>query len=279
MNCEETQELLDAHSLGALERPEARRVEKHISGCSECRLLHEKAREASALLALASPLRRASPALRLRLRQRVMPRTARRWFPAPRPSWAAAAAMLGVVSLGVLAWGAVLQTQVNGLKTDSGRFAALYDELDRRNETVDVLQQALTDAAFRQEHLQNLLQEQDQAMRVVASGNQNREDLVSTGQEASPARGSYLWSQADGLGVLFVANLAQLPEGRTYQLWLLTQDGTPASGGTFSPQSDGSARLLVRGGLGSALTGMAITTEPAGGSQTPTGSIVLQGTR
>jgi len=278
MNCEEAQELLDAYSLGALERPEARRVEKHLASCPDCHHLHREAVEAAALLALAAPLRRASPALRLRLRQRVLPRPALRWFPAPRLSWATAAAMLAVISLGALTWGGFLQTQVNSLKTDSDRFAVLYDELERRGETVDVLQKALTDAAFRQENLQSLLREQDQAMSVVALGGEGREDLVGTAP-ASLARGSYFWSAEANLGVLFLLKLPQLSEDRTYQLWVLGAGGTPVSGGTFRPQTDGSARLLVRGDLGGALTGMAITVEPAGGSEIPTGEIVLQGRR
>jgi anti-sigma-K factor RskA len=282
MNCEEAQELLDAYSLGAVEKSEARRVEKHLASCPDCRLLHQQAVEAAALLALAAPLRRASPALRLRLRQRVAPRPALRpalrWFPAPRRSWATAAAMLAVLSLGALAWGGFLQTQVNSLKGDSDRFAVLYDELGRRGETVDVLQKALTDAAFRQQDLQNLLQQQDQAMRVVALGGGGREDLVGTAP-SSLARGGYFWSAEANLGVLFLVNLSQLSEDRTYQLWVLGPDGTPVSGGTFRPEADGSARLLVQGDLGGTLTGMAITVEPASGSETPTGEIVLQGRR
>jgi anti-sigma-K factor RskA len=278
MNCEEAQELLDAHSLGALEKSEARRVEKHLSSCANCRLLHQQAVETTALLALASPLRRASPALRLRLRQRVMPRSGLRWLPAPRLSWAAAAAALAVISLGALTWGGVLQTQVNGLKSDSNRYAVLYDELEQRGETVDVLQKALTEAAFRQQSLQDLLQQQDQAMRVVALGGQGREDLVGTAS-ASPARGSYLWSAEANLGVLFLVNLPQLSGDHTYQLWMVNEEGAPVSAGTFRPQADGSARLLVQGALGAALTGMAITVEPVGGSETPTGEIVIQGLR
>jgi hypothetical protein len=278
MNCDEARELLDAHSLGALEKSESQRVRKHLAGCADCRLLHEEAVETAALLALAAPLRRASPALRLRLRRVVVPRPRLGWFPAPRLSWATAAAALAVVSLGGLTWGGILQTQVNGLKTDNNRFDVLYGELERRDETVNVLQTALTDAAFKQQNLQDLLQQQDQAMRVVALGSQGREDLVSA-VPASRVRGTYLWSDEENLGVLFLVNLSQLSGDRIYQLWVLNQDGTPVSGGTFSPQTDGSARLLVQGELGGTLTGMAITVEPAGGSQTPTGEIILQGRR
>jgi anti-sigma-K factor RskA len=278
MNCEEARELLDAHSLGALEKSEARRLDKHLASCSDCRRLHSEAVEMSALLALAAPQRRASPALRLRLRQRLAPSGALRWFPAPRPSWAAAAAALAVISLGALTWGALLQTQVNDLRGDSDRFAVLYDELERREETVDVLQKALTDAAFRQEHLQSLLREQDQVTRVVALGGEGQQDLISR-DRANPAMGRYLWSAEAGQGVLFVVNLPQLGQDKSYQLWFLDESGRPVSGGTFQPQPDGSARLLVEGGLGGLLTGMAITVEPAGGSEIPTGEIVLQGRR
>lgn len=271
MNCEEAQGLLDAHSLGALDRSEARRLERHLASCAECRRPYKEAVEASALLALAAPLRRASPALRLRLRQRLAPRPALRWFPAPRLSWATGVAALLVVSIGALTWGGVLQTQVNDLKQDSDKLATLYDELEGRGNSVDVLQ--------RQEYLQGLLREQDQAMRVVALGDESREDLVGT-VPSSPVRGEYLWNADEALGVLFLINLPQLPEDLTYQLWLVRDSGDPVSGGTFAPQNDGSARLLVRtGDLGGTLTGMAITVEPAGGSTTPTGDIVLQGQR
>ncbi len=281
MNCEEARELLDAHSLGALDRSEARRVEKHLARCADCRRLHQEAVEASALLALAAPLRRASPALLLRLRQQIAPRSVLRRLPAPRAGWAAAAAVLAVVSVGALTWGAFLQTQVNDLRTDSDRFAALYDELDRRGVSVDLLQRALTEAAYRQDDLQSRLTEQDQVTRVVALGDESDQGLVSTAP-ASSARGRYVWSEEESLGVLFLSNLPELSEGSTYQLWLLraSEDGPAVSGGTFSSQADGSARLLVRAGdLGDALTGMAITVEPIGGSQTPTGEIVLQGLR
>jgi anti-sigma-K factor RskA len=282
MECEEVRELLDAHSLGALERSEARQVEKHLARCADCRRLHQEAMETSAALALATPLRRASPALLLRLRRKIAPRSALRWFPAPQARWAAVAAVLAVVSLGALTWGVLLQTQVNGLRADSDRFAALYEGLGKPATPVDLLQRALTESAFREEELQDVLQEQEQVTRVVALGDESGQGLVATAP-ASPARGRYVWSEEEGLGVLFLINLSQLSEDQEYQLWLLNplEGGVPVSGGTFRPQPDGSARLLVRGGevAGTGLTGMAITIEPVGGSETPTGEIVLQGIR
>jgi anti-sigma-K factor RskA len=245
MNCEEARELLDAHSLGALDRSEARRLEKQLAGCQQCRGLQQEAAEAATLLALAAPLRRASPAIRLRLRQRLAPRPALRWFPAPRLSWATGAAALVAVSVGALTWGG--SPDASQRRKDNGRFAVLYDELDRRGETVDVLQKALTDAAFGQEHLQNLLEEQDQAMRVVALGGEGQEYLVGT-LPASEAKGRYMWSPEEGLGVLFLINLPQLRSDETYQLWVTREGGSPVSGGTFTPQDDGSARLIVRTG-------------------------------
>src|SRR4030042_1610352 len=95
--------------------------------------------------------------------------------------------------------------------------------------------------AFRQEYLQSLVQEQDQAMRVVALGEQSREDLV--GAPASRAKGEYLWSADEGLGVLFLINLPQLSEDSTYQLWLVNDSGDRVRGGGFMPQAGRPARL------------------------------------
>ncbi len=278
MNCEEARELLDAHSLGALEKSESRRVQKHLARCAGCRLLHDEAVETTALLALAAPLRRASPALRLRLRRVMVPRPRLGWFPTPRLSWATAAAALAIVSLGGISWGGFLQTQVNGLKTDNNRFDVLYSELGRRDETVNVLQKALTDAAFKQQSLQDLLQQQDQAMRVVALDSQGREDLSARCRPARsevPTSGAMrrTWAFSSWLTCRRLSGGSHLPA-------LGAEPGRHAGKRRhIRPQSDGSARLLVQGELGGTLTGMAITVEPAGGSQTPTGEIILQGRR
>lgn len=74
-------------------------------------------------------------------------------------------------------------------------------------------------------------------------------------------------------GVFLADGLDPLPEGRTYQLWLIGTEG-PVSAGTFQPDEDGAARVLLDGEVRSGLT-LGLTIEPSGGSPAPTGDILL----
>lgn len=77
----------------------------------------------------------------------------------------------------------------------------------------------------------------------------------------------------EGSGVFVVDGIDAVPEGRTYQLWLIGAEG-PVSAGTFQPDDDGTARVLLDGEIRPGLT-LGLTIEPSGGSPTPTGDILL----
>ena len=64
--------------------------------------------------------------------------------------------------------------------------------------------------------------------------------------------------------------------GATYQLWVFTIEG-PVSAGTFAPDPSGRASFAIDNppGVPRPITGMAVTIEPASGSRTPTGAVVL----
>lgn len=73
--------------------------------------------------------------------------------------------------------------------------------------------------------------------------------------------------------VLFTADALPDPgEGRTYQLWLIDDNG-PSSAGTFLP-SDGETVVVLDGTAEPGLT-VGLTIEPAGGSTQPTGEILV----
>lgn len=59
---------------------------------------------------------------------------------------------------------------------------------------------------------------------------------------------------------------------RTYQLWLIDDDG-PRSAGTFEPEA-GRAVVVLEGTAESGLT-VGLTIEPAGGSSQPTGEVLV----
>ena len=77
--------------------------------------------------------------------------------------------------------------------------------------------------------------------------------------------------------MLTATRLPDLPEGRTYQLWVLTS-GAPISAGIFRPDASGGTSIVFDTPVSlPPPTGMAVSVEPAGGVPAPTGEIVLAG--
>ncbi len=86
---------------------------------------------------------------------------------------------------------------------------------------------------------------------------------------------SYRSRPNTGLVVVALHNFAPAPEGRTYQGWVLHQ-GAWISLGTALPDAAGNAVLIAENpGLASAPEKIQVTVEPLGGSQQPTGRIIL----
>lgn len=77
-----------------------------------------------------------------------------------------------------------------------------------------------------------------------------------------------------GSDALFAARgLAQPADDRTYQLWVIGEQGPPRSVGLLSPRADGRVTQLVSGvSPGDAI---GLTVEPSGGSKAPTTEPVL----
>jgi anti-sigma-K factor RskA len=93
--------------------------------------------------------------------------------------------------------------------------------------------------------------------------------------EAGEAEGR-LVGMSDEDAMLIVADLPELPEDQTYEIWAI-KDGDPVSCGIFKPEN-GSSMSVAQ--LEESLEGaelVAITVEPAGGSPQPTSDILLSG--
>ncbi len=85
---------------------------------------------------------------------------------------------------------------------------------------------------------------------------------------------------AAGSRVVFTGSrLPALPAGRVYQLWLIrSQSPAIVSAGTFNSTKATSAELQFSSGpLTRGVTAIAVTEEPAGGSEKPTGHKILVG--
>jgi anti-sigma-K factor RskA len=79
-------------------------------------------------------------------------------------------------------------------------------------------------------------------------------------------------------GVAFSGqNMAALPAGKTYEMWIIPKGGKPVPAGTFAPSADGSALHLQTGPVDVASTAaVAVSIEPQGGVMSPTaGQIII----
>ena len=74
-------------------------------------------------------------------------------------------------------------------------------------------------------------------------------------------------------GVFTAAGLPSVDSDQTYQLWLIEGE-TPIPAGVFVPDATGDAEVLLDGEVTSDQT-LGLTIEPAGGSDSPTGEILV----
>ena len=118
---------------------------------------------------------------------------------------------------------------------------------------------------------------EDARNRAVVLAAPDLTTVVLEGQPgAAGATGRAFWSPSTGI-VLAAAALPSVPEGRVYQLWLVTPPN-PVSAGLL--QVDDAGRIFATveppadGGMPTAI---AITLEPAGGVEAPSGEVYLLG--
>ncbi len=95
-------------------------------------------------------------------------------------------------------------------------------------------------------------------------------ELEGTGAKQG-ARAELVVLEGDG-AVLMAEDMPPLPEGQTYQIWVI-EDDTPEPSGLFEP-ADGPVAAVVESPLEGA-DAVAVTVEPEGGSPQPTSDPML----
>lgn len=101
------------------------------------------------------------------------------------------------------------------------------------------------------------------ADQVIAAGDAIRHEVTLPGGGTATVVSSAKVKRA----VMIARDLPDPPSGKTYELWLLTPDGTMHPAGLMG---SGGSRTVVLHGDASRATGAGITVEPAGGSKEPT---------
>lgn len=235
---EHVDELIDAYVLGALQPEDMARVEDHIQTCASCRERLAAARATAETLLYAAPL--VEPPVGLR--DRVL----------------------------------------RGVHT--------FAEQERRGEVPVVRAQpgtARRQATTGRGPLARLLGNRrreptagDETLDELAALLANPESLVwdvNGTTEASGARGQLVGAPGGRQAVLVVSGMARLSRGEAYQVWLL-RAGQPIPNALFRVGARGEGHLIVRSSFQLRdVDAIAVTPEPAAGSATPTGPIVLTG--
>jgi anti-sigma-K factor RskA len=225
--------------LGSLDPQERRAFESHLVGCAECSAEVASLRPVVGALATAVPQVTPRPSLRARILSGAVASDAEAIHHRKSP---AASAWLPLAATIVIAIGAGVY--VLRLQRQMGELQARFDQA-----------QATT--------------------AVLAAPDLARIDLQ--GQPAAPdARARALWSRSRGL-VFTAANLPPAPEGKAYQVWVVTAQA-PISAGLLTQDSSGVATQYYMTPADIAPpVAVAVTLEPAGGVPAPTGERYLVG--
>ena len=176
----------------------------------------------------------------------------------------AAAAMLAVVAGGaVLSERSRLDARTAQVRELARANAALEARIENQG-------RALVD-------LRDSLAAQAQVLRLVGSPTTLRAALAA--QPSHRGAGQVVVERDSGDAVVVLTGLRSTGEDEVYELWAIRGEAAPEPAGLIPVGADGTAaRPIGRVPDPATVTAFAVSLEPAGGSPSPTGPIVLVGT-
>ena len=251
--------------LGRLDEPELAEFQAELERRGEEGQAElGRMREAVASLALATPPVLPSPRLREQLLSRIAEDEEgreepgggeRKVVPVRRRGreWAWAAGIAAALALLLGLWNVNLRRDVERAEGE------LLVERARRAAADSIVSRLQADA---------------RDLAAVASPRGSAHTLVGT-QTAPQAVARIFVDPETGRALLFAFDLPILPPDKVYELWAI-RDGTPVPVTTFAPGSDRRARVELQDLRPfEDVDVLAVTVEPAPGTQAPTGQMVL----
>jgi hypothetical protein len=118
-----------------------------------------------------------------------------------------------------------------------------------------------------------------QLMDALTDPRAVRVTLTAKPQPKSGPRGGVTYNPDKGTLVFLASDMDPLQTYKTYELWVIPQDGSaPVPAGTFHPDDQGNASVIMPDlPKGVAAKAFGVTIEDNGGSQTPTLPIIMAG--
>ncbi|MCA1816791.1 MAG: anti-sigma factor [Acidobacteria bacterium] len=293
----------DALALAALDsadEAELRALDAHLASCGECRAELRALRDTAAALALAAPPLAPPPELRARLlaalkatpregarkpgeteREAVAGRAAASAHDAGRGSnvvsfeEARRGSRRVIFSRPAFVFGAIAAALV--VCALAAATVALWRSNSAMKSQLASVSVALTETRDELGEMRGELARARQERELLSAPDARTADLVGT-KAAQSARARLTYDARTGEAMLVATDLPPAPAGRAYQLWFIA-DGKPLPGSVFT--TDARGRAETHGTIppeGRRAQGFAVTLEPAGGAQSPTGEMYLRGT-
>ena len=263
MNCHEMKDVLPLHASGLLEPDEEARVRAHLAaGCPACAGEAAALRHALDLLPFALPPADPSPMARARLLSVIEAEPSSHAARAPGRGRLIGVAAAAAILAGILVGGALTIREQARSSRYEGMIASLQEEVARQREEVVSLQREIRTAR--------------ESIQMASAPGVTIVDLA--GQEPlGTAVARIFWDRERDTWQLYARGLPAAAAGRTYQLWLVTQD-EKISAGVFDVRAPlpAAGSVTLPEGAGRVIAA-AVTEEPEGGSPQPTGSILLIG--
>jgi anti-sigma-K factor RskA len=272
MDREQFEERCAAYLLGAMEPEERRAFESTLAtaDAEQTKLYHEM-QSAALHLAVASPQHPAPSSVRERLLAAV---GAPRMRTAPLESFAVRLGF-GRPAFGFVVAAALLVTLTATVLYSLRQRA----ELSGVQGTLSVVTTELTSARTRLASLQDTVEQKEAILRVLQAP--RIEIVILNGQEVNPGGyGKILWDPEKKSAILQISHLPALPANKDYQLWVI-KEKKPLSAGVFAAGGEGAESVFRIADLvetdKKSISAFAITMEPKGGVDQPTGKIYLLG--
>jgi anti-sigma-K factor RskA len=275
---EELLEIAELYPLGGLAQAERARLEQHMAdGCARCEAaLRANQNVATQLLEAVPPVAPRPEVLTRLLARAEAGSVEKRRIPARRNRgrWgtlALAASVLVALGLGSLA--ALLNTQLEQERVARAELeeALAYEE----SISWSLVRQVETERS-RRVQVEERLVGLSRVVATIEAPLVRTLALAGQGDFQAALAKAYIEPESGRL-VLYAHNLPPVPDGQTYQLWVIVED-QKRSAGVFRSDSHGEAKYDT--GRLPDLDGpvtVAVTLEPEGGVPQPTGPIVLVG--
>lgn len=288
MDHDQLNDLLPLEALGRLEGYERGEMAAHLAaGCDECEAALREFREALAAMAMSAADDAPADRIWRRLERRLVadePAESAHSAAAPASLRPAAARRLGAARPWRIA-AALATAAAIVLAVSSGRYA---------NELKSAHRLSAGQIASLTEQIRTLARENENQRGELAAA---RQELNASGKltqamlapdarvihlgplaPAPAASGLMAVSEADRRAILHVTGLPPPPPGKEYELWWIGAKSGPVRAAVFVPGRHGGATIAsALPPAGERLLASAITLEPAGGSDKPSGAAYLKG--